>query len=451
MLGHMYPVFRVPGRKGRPHRRGARFSDRLADFRRGLRPFLLIAVLTRYVSLGSVCAGAAFPLTTFFFPAGDARMSGSAPCLPRSAAACSSSSTARTLRTAPPRRGAEIPLLTWRDRFENHILGSGGWGAALALLALENGHDVGLWSAFEKESEVLRQTRENPMLKGVPLPENLKFTAEISAAEDSNWSSWRRPPSRCATWRKTRSRPLAGHDRGLRLQGHREGHRLAPVRGHPRGDRGRLPHRGALRSLPCGGGGPRGSDGVRHRLARSRDGRDGAGHLRPQRFRVYTSDDIVGVELGAALKNIIALCCGIGDGLGLGDNTKAMLMTRGLTEIARLGVALGGRERTFAGLAGVGDLIVTCTSMHSRNRRAGILIGQGAAPEEGAVRQIGAVVEGYYAVVSARQLAERTGVEMPISRSGLSGALLRQGRKKRPAGASDPRQEARDRGQLDVK
>ncbi len=136
--------------------------------------------------------------------------------------------------------------------------------------------------------------------------------------------------------------------------------------------------------------------------------------MNPRRFRVYTSDDIVGVELGAALKNVIALCCGISDGMVLGDNTKAMLMTRGLTEIARLGVALGGRERTFAGLAGVGDLIVTCTSMHSRNRRAGILIGQGVAPDE-AVRQIGAVVEGYYAVVSARQLAARTGVEMPIS------------------------------------
>src|SRR5699024_7671800 len=123
-----------------------------------------------------------------------------------------------------------------------------------------------------------------------------------------------------------------------------------------------------------------------------------------ERFRVYASDDVVGVELGAALKNVIALCAGICDGMGFGDNTKAALMTRGLTEIARLGVALGGRRETFAGLSGVGDLIVTCTSMHSRNRRCGILIGKGT-PTQQAVKEIGAVVEGYYAAANARTLA----------------------------------------------
>ena len=133
-----------------------------------------------------------------------------------------------------------------------------------------------------------------------------------------------------------------------------------------------------------------------------------------ERFRVYASDDVVGVELGAALKNVIALCAGICDGMGFGDNTKAALMTRGLTEIARLGVALGGRRETFAGLSGVGDLIVTCTSMHSRNRRCGILIGQGTPAAE-AVKEIGAVVEGYYAAATARALAQKAGVEMPIT------------------------------------
>jgi glycerol-3-phosphate dehydrogenase (NAD(P)+) len=132
------------------------------------------------------------------------------------------------------------------------------------------------------------------------------------------------------------------------------------------------------------------------------------------RFRVYTSSDVIGVQLGAALKNIIALCAGCSDGMGYGDNTKAALMTRGLTEIARLGEAMGGRKETFAGLAGLGDLIVTCTSMHSRNRRAGILIGQGMEPEQ-AVREIGAVVEGYYAAANAKTLAEKLGVEMPIA------------------------------------
>lgn len=133
-----------------------------------------------------------------------------------------------------------------------------------------------------------------------------------------------------------------------------------------------------------------------------------------ERLRVYASDDVVGVELGAALKNVIALCAGISDGMGYGDNTKAALMTRGLTEIARLGVAMGGRRETFAGLSGVGDLIVTCTSMHSRNRRCGILIGKGM-PGEQAVKEIGAVVEGYYAAANARTLAQKVGVEMPIT------------------------------------
>ena len=132
------------------------------------------------------------------------------------------------------------------------------------------------------------------------------------------------------------------------------------------------------------------------------------------RFRVYTSSDPIGVELGAALKNVIALCAGVCDGMGYGDNTKAMLMTRGLTEMARLGVAMGGQKETFAGLAGVGDLIVTCCSMHSRNRRCGILIGQGVPVEE-AVQRIDGVVEGYFAAANAKALADKAGVEMPIT------------------------------------
>jgi glycerol-3-phosphate dehydrogenase (NAD(P)+) len=120
------------------------------------------------------------------------------------------------------------------------------------------------------------------------------------------------------------------------------------------------------------------------------------------------------VELGAALKNVMALCAGFCTGMGFGDNTKALLMTRGLTEIARLGVALGGRRETFAGLAGMGDLIVTCTSLNSRNNRAGILIGKGMPVQE-AIQEIGAVVEGYFAVDSARILAQKVGVEMPIT------------------------------------
>ena len=132
-------------------------------------------------------------------------------------------------------------------------------------------------------------------------------------------------------------------------------------------------------------------------------------------FRVYTSYDIVGVELAAAMKNVVALSCGICAGLGFQDNTKALLMTRAMAELTRLGEQLGGTRRTFGGLAGMGDLIVTCTSMHSRNNRAGILIGQGKAVQE-AMEEVGAVVEGYYAAESIHQLAEREGVEMPICR-----------------------------------
>ena len=133
-----------------------------------------------------------------------------------------------------------------------------------------------------------------------------------------------------------------------------------------------------------------------------------------ENFRVYTSPDPVGAELGAALKNVIALCASITDGLGCGDNTKALLMTRGLTETARLGVSLGAQKDTFAGLAGIGDLIVTCTSMHSRNRRAGILIGQGKGVQE-AMQEVGAVVEGYYAAKGAYELGKKQGIDMPIT------------------------------------
>ena len=131
-------------------------------------------------------------------------------------------------------------------------------------------------------------------------------------------------------------------------------------------------------------------------------------------LRVYTGTDVTGVELGGALKNIIALGAGISDGLGFGDNAKAAMMTRGIAEMKRLGVKMGADVNTFAGLTGIGDLIVTCTSMHSRNRRCGIMIGEGMAPEE-AVKNVGMVVEGMFTAEAAYELADRLGVEMPIT------------------------------------
>lgn len=148
------------------------------------------------------------------------------------------------------------------------------------------------------------------------------------------------------------------------------------------------------------------------------------------RFRVYTSPDTAGIELGAALKNVIALCAGVCDGMGYGDNTKALLMTRGLAEVARWAWRLARTARPSPGLAGVGDLIVTCTSMHSRNRRAGILIGQGVPVQE-AMKQVGAVVEGYYAAQSAWELAQRKNVDMPITEAAY--AVLYEGRDPRVA------------------
>ena len=132
------------------------------------------------------------------------------------------------------------------------------------------------------------------------------------------------------------------------------------------------------------------------------------------RFRIYTNEDVCGVELGGALKNIIALGAGISDGMGFGDNAKAALMTRGITEMCRLGVQLGANINTFSGLAGVGDLIVTCTSMHSRNRRCGIMIGEGTRPSE-ATKKVGMVVEGMFTAEAAYELAKRVNVEMPIT------------------------------------
>ena len=130
-------------------------------------------------------------------------------------------------------------------------------------------------------------------------------------------------------------------------------------------------------------------------------------------FRIYTSDDIIGVEIGGAIKNVIALCAGIIDGIGFGDNTKAALMTRGIREIARLGEALGGKRETFWGLSGIGDLIVTCTSMHSRNRRAGILIGKGKTLKE-TLEEIHMVVEGVNTTLAAKELSDNLNIEMPI-------------------------------------
>ena len=306
------------------------------------------------------------------------------------------------------------------------VLGSGGWGTALALLLLDNGNDVTLWSFDPKEAEILCERRENPLLAGVPLPEELKVTSEFDTVPHSGLVVLATPSFAVRATARQVAPLLApgtvivsvakGIEKDTNL-------RLTQIIEEETG--GKFP----VVALS----GPSHAEEVGRRVpagvvAACRD-MEAAQYVQDvfmsPRFRVYTNTDVVGVELGAALKNVLALCCGISDGMGLGDNTKALLMTRGMTEMARLGVALGGHKDTFAGLSGMGDLIVTCTSMHSRNRRCGILIGQGVPVEE-AIREVGATVEGYFAALSAHQLSEKMGVEMPICESAYG--VLYEGR-----------------------
>lgn len=297
------------------------------------------------------------------------------------------------------------------------VVGSGGWGTALALLLLENGNEVTLWSYHEAESKILRETHENPMLKGVPLPEELKFTTDLSAVRGCGLVVIATPSFAV---RSTAAQMKNLVDPGTILVSVSKGIekdtslRLSQVIEEEMG--GKCPVvvlSGPSHAEEVGCRIPTGVVAAADDLTVAQQVQDA---FMNQRFRVYTSDDKVGTEICAALKNIIALSAGCCDGMGYGDNTKTLLMTRGLAEMARLGVALGGKKESFTGLAGVGDLIVTCCSMHSRNRRCGILIGQGKPVEE-AVKEIGAVVEGYYAAATARTLARKTGVDMPIAQA----------------------------------
>ena len=297
------------------------------------------------------------------------------------------------------------------------VVGSGGWGTALALLLVENGHDVTLWSHTPAKAVALEETRENPMLKGVPLPPEMKFTADLGAVKGCGAVVMATPSYAV---RETAHKLREIIDPGTVVISVSKGIekdsslRLSQVIEEELG--GKCPVvvlSGPSHAEEVGRHIPTGVVAAADNLKDAELVQD---LFMNPRFRVYTSDDRIGTEICAALKNVIALCAGCTDGMGCGDNTKALLMTRGLAEMARLGVALGGRKETFTGLAGVGDLIVTCTSMHSRNRRYGILIGQGKSVQD-ALEEIGAVVEGYYAAANARSLAQKVGVEMPISQA----------------------------------
>lgn len=295
------------------------------------------------------------------------------------------------------------------------VMGSGGWGTALSLLLLDNGHKVTLWSYSAEESAHLQSTRENPLLPGVTLPPALQFSCDLSCARDCALVVMA-TPSFAARGTATALRDVLSPATVL----------VSVSKGIEKETSLRLSQ--VIREATAGAfpvavlSGPSHAEEVARRVPTgcvAACEEDAVAELVQdvflnERFRVYSTSDVLGVELGAALKNVMALCAGCCAGMGFGDNTKALLMTRGLTEMARLGVAMGGKRETFAGLAGMGDLIVTCTSLNSRNNRAGILIGQGMPVHE-AVAAIGAVVEGYFAVDSAHTLAQKLGVEMPIT------------------------------------
>lgn len=293
------------------------------------------------------------------------------------------------------------------------ILGAGGFGISLAVMAQNDGNDVTLWTPFENEADNLRVNRCNEkLLPEVILPQAVEVTTDIEKVKDAELvilavpSFAVRETARRLNGVITETTVVANVGKGLENSSLK---RLSQVIGEE------IPNPVVVISGPSHA--EEVAKGVPTTVVAASADRESAmlvqDILMNKALRIYTSDDIIGVELGGALKNVIALCAGIADGLELGDNTKAALMTRGITEIARLGVAMGAKTETFAGLSGIGDLIVTCTSMHSRNRRAGILIGQGLKAED-AIKKIGMTVEGYICAKTAYELSERANVDMPI-------------------------------------
>ena len=294
------------------------------------------------------------------------------------------------------------------------ILGTGAFGLSIAIMAVESGHSVTMWSAFESEIESLKRDREHKdKLPGVKIPESIDFTADISCVSDADIvvigvpSIFVRKVVRQAAPFIKPEMIIVDTSKGLEDGTYL---RMSEV------------IREEVKDSPIVAlSGPSHAEEVSRKIptAISAASDDEKAAIAVQEafsndvLRIYLNDDVIGCELGGSLKNIIALCAGICDGLGYGDNTIAALMTRGITEIARLGVAMGARLDTFFGLTGIGYLIVTCTSLHSRNRRAGTLIGQGVSPDE-AVKQVG-TVEGYYCCKAAYGLAQKMNVEMPIT------------------------------------
>jgi len=294
------------------------------------------------------------------------------------------------------------------------IIGSGSFGTAIAIMLTENGHDVCLWSYSQEECENLIVHKENiPFLPGFKIPQAVQHTTSLQDCVGGDIIVCALPSfavratmGRLSAYAKP-GQIVVNLSKGLEndslmtlstvLQEVLPGCDIAVMSGPSHAEE-------VAQKKPTTNVVAANSKKIANFIQDA--------FMNPY-FRVYTHDDIIGVELGGSLKNVIALCAGISDGLGFGDNTKAALMTRGIFEITRLGTAMGARAETFSGLSGIGDLIVTCTSMHSRNRRAGILIGQGKTPDQ-ARAEIKMVIEGINTCKAAKFLADKMGVEMPI-------------------------------------
>ena len=295
------------------------------------------------------------------------------------------------------------------------ILGCGAWGIGIAVLLNNNGHNITMWSAVEKEVEGLKTKRENEVsLKGVILDEKIKITSELKEACEDKDIIIMAVASRFTRQTAARMKDLV--KKGQIIVNVGKGIEEATLMTLTEVIEQELPDTvvtvlsGPSHAEEVGRGKP--TTGVVG--AKTKEVAEYIQEVFMSKvFRVYTSPDILGIEIGGSLKNVIALAAGMADGLGYGDNTKAALITRGIAEITRLGIAMGAKAQTFAGLSGIGDLIVTCASMHSRNRRAGILIGQGKTPDE-AMKEVNQVVEGVYSAKAGLLLAKKYNVALPI-------------------------------------
>ena len=295
------------------------------------------------------------------------------------------------------------------------VLGAGSWGTALAVLLNNNGHDVALWSYSKAGVEKLQNDRENKSkLPGIMLADEILITDDLETAMAGKEMLVLAVPSIHIRSTARNMKPFI-----------KEGQIIVTVSKGIEEDTLKTITQQIEDELPEADvavlSGPSHAEEVGKGLpttcvagaSTKRTAEFIQNAFMNETFRVYTSPDVLGIEIGGALKNVIALAAGTADGLGYGDNTKAALITRGIAEITRLGVKMGGRKESFAGLTGIGDLIVTCASVHSRNRKAGYLIGQGMTMDE-AMKEVNMIVEGVYSAKAALKLSKIYGVSMPI-------------------------------------